>query len=267
MNRPGYREEAKPLWRAGRGRLIHNRSGPSGAVRTLVVGPPIGASVKIKHLNYDEPELAYHRIVAQTAADLAPFGGRVVDMGCGTGQIINLLSGLRADLTVVGVDGDEECLRLAKQRRTNATLIQDDIECPISDDLWEEPFDVVMSSHSLEHIADPVGALGRWREMLTESGRLVVAVPNSLQPLMMAGALSRRPRVNAGHYFIWDRATFENFCRLAGFRILQSTQDYVPLSTVRIRRRIPAIAVAERALVKLAPQFSNSHIVVLRPVE
>ncbi|MGH1487956.1 MAG: class I SAM-dependent methyltransferase [Acidimicrobiales bacterium] len=220
----------------------------------------------IKHLNYDEPVLRYHQIVAQTTADLAPFGGRVADLGCGPGQVIASLRNLRSDLAILGVDGDTECLRLAKQRCPEAALVQDDIECPASDDVWDESFDVIMSSHSLEHIADPVGALGRWREMLADDGKLVIAVPNSLQPLLLAGALGRRPKANAGHYFIWDRATFENFCRLAGFRILQSTFDYVPLATVRLRNRLPMIAKAERALLKVAPQFSNSHIVVLQPV-
>lgn len=223
--------------------------------------------MKIKHLNYDEPVLGYHQIVAKTAADLAPFGGRVADLGCGPGQVVSALRELRSDLQLVGVDGDEECLRRAKLRCPDATLIQDDIESPITDDLWDEPFDLIVSSHSLEHIADPVGALGRWREMLTTDGRLVVAVPNSLQPLLLAGALARKPKANRGHYFIWDRATFMNFCRLAGFRVVRSTEDYVPLATVRMRNRVPVIAKAERALLKVAPQFSNSHIVVLEPTE
>jgi SAM-dependent methyltransferase len=229
--------------------------------RLSIPEPPL----PIKHLDYDEPVLGYHRIVAAIAAELAPFGGRVLDLGCGPGQILGLLADQRSDVNLVGVDGDDECLRLSKQRCQGANLVQDDIECPVSDDLWDEPFDVIVSSHSLEHIADPVGALGRWREMLTDGGHLVLAVPNSLQPLLLAGALIGKPKANQGHYYIWDRATFENFCRLAGFRIVRSTQDYVPLTTVRVRSRIPSIAKAERALLKVAPQFSNSHIVVLQP--
>jgi len=114
-------------------------------------------------------------------------------------------------------------------------------------------------------MADPVAALHRWAELVGPGGCLVIAVPNSLQPIMMARALVRRPWANEGHYFIWDRATFENFCRLAGFRIVERAIDYVPLVPVRVRRRFPPVAGLERGLLRPLPQFSNSHIVVLEP--
>ena len=106
-------------------------------------------------------------------------------------------------------------------------------------------------------------ALRRWAELLRPRGRLVVAVPNSLQPPLLGRALVRRPWANDGHYYIWDRPTFENFCRLAGFGILDTSVDYVPIVPVRIRRRIPAIATVERLLLRFLPHFSNSHIAVL----
>lgn len=221
------------------------------------------------HLQYDEPVLRYHRIVAELAAEAAPIGGRVLDVGCGPGQILGQLQALRDDLELVGIDGDEECLRRAARRCPTATLVQGDLETPgpglgPAEDAGRR-FDVVVSSHSLEHLADPVGALAHWRAVLAAEGKLVVAVPNSLQPLLMARAVFRRPKANDGHYYIWDRATFENFCRLAGFRIIDRRQDYVPLTTVRLRERLPAIAGLERALLGPLPQFSNSHIVVLQP--
>ncbi len=217
------------------------------------------------HLQYDEPVLRYHRIVADLAAELAPIDGRVLDLGCGPGQILGRLQRLRNDVELFGMDGDEECLRRAAHRCPSATLLRANIEAPGPDAGGDRTFDVIVSSHSLEHLADPVGALARWRAMLVEGGRLVVAVPNSLQPLLLARAVLRRQKANDGHYYIWDRATFENFCRLAGFRIISRHQDYVPLATVRLRERLPAIADLERALLAPLPQFSNSHIVVMEP--
>lgn len=218
------------------------------------------------HLDYDEPVLRYHEIVAELADAAAPDGGSVVDLGCGPGQILATLGRRRPDLELVGVDGDTECLRRAKERCPAAVTVQGDIGAPVV--VAERDggrFDAVVSSHSLEHLADPVGALTRWRDLVTDDGRLIVAVPNSLQPLLLARALVRRPQANEGHYFIWDRATFENFCRLAGFRVLDRRLDYVPLAPVRVRRRFPVLAGVERALLRPLPQFSNSHIVVLAP--
>ena len=245
-----------------------------------------------RHLDYDEPILGYHEVVAELAASLLPtpdrrpaaygpvlpeaLGGppasgsrpRVVDLGCGPGQILGELADRRPDATLVGVDGDPECLRRAAARCPDAALVEADISDPGPALVGRHgPFDLVLSSHSLEHLPDPVAALGAWRGLLRPGGRLVVAVPNVLQPLMMARALVRRPKANDGHYYVWDRAHFENFCRLAGFGITERALDYVPLVPVRTRRRFPAIAGIERALLGPLPHFSNSHIVVLEPGE
>lgn len=219
------------------------------------------------HLNYDEPVLGYHSIVARLAAERAPTGATVVDLGCGPGQILGELARQpeRDDLDLVGIDGDDECLRLAGRRCPRARLINADLEHPPDRSLIGGPIDVIVSSHALEHVADPAAVLAGWADLLTPDGCLVIAVPNSLQPIMLARALVRRPKANEGHYYIWDRATFENFCRLAGFRIVDQAVDYVPLVPVRVRRRAPMVAAVERALLQPLPQFSNSHIVVLEP--
>jgi SAM-dependent methyltransferase len=221
------------------------------------------------HLDYDEPVLGYHRIVAALAAERAPSGATVADFGCGPGQILGQLSALRDDVRLIGVDGDEECLRRAGRRCPRAELIQADLERPgtIGSDTGDgDGIDVIVSSHALEHLSDPVAAMAMWAELLNPKGCLVIAVPNALQPILLSRALVRRPQANDGHYYIWDRATFENFCRLAGFRTVQRAVDYVPLVPVRVRRRLPAVAALERVLVKPLPQFTNSHIVVLEPV-
>ncbi len=217
-----------------------------------------------KHLEYDEPVLSYHTIVAETAAKLAPQNGVVADFGCGPGQILSRLAELRPDLKLVGIDGDDECLRRAGLRCSTAEFINGNIESPTLPE-GQSRFDVVLSSHSLEHLTTPVDSLRRWSQFLSDDGRLVVAVPNSLQPILLGRALVRRPKINDGHYYIWDWATFANFCTLAGFNVESVTRDYVPLAPVRVRRRIPVIGKVEKALLNVIPQFSNSHIVVLEP--
>jgi SAM-dependent methyltransferase len=216
------------------------------------------------HLDYDEPVLGYHEVVADLAADRARPAGTVLDLGCGPGQLLGELARRRSDLRLVGVDGDGECLRRARVRCPEAELVEADLEHPAADTILPGSVDVIVSSHALEHLADPVAVLQRWSSLVGPGGCLVIAVPNALQPIMMARALVRRPRANEGHYYIWDRATFENFCRLAGFRVTGSALDYVPLVPVRIRRRLPPVAAIERVLLRPLPQFSNSHIVVLQ---
>ncbi|MEM7341935.1 MAG: class I SAM-dependent methyltransferase, partial [Actinomycetota bacterium] len=181
----------------------------------------------VRHLDYDEPVLGYHRIVAAQVAAVAPVGGRVADLGCGPGQVLAELRRLRPDLKLVAVDDDPQCLRLAEARTATAEPVRADIT-QVTDDLIGRP-DVIVSCHSLEHLPDPVGALGQWSRLLSAEGRLVVAVPNAHQPLMLARSLFRRPKANEGHYYIWDRATFDTFCRLTGMAVEARSVDYVPL--------------------------------------
>ena len=219
------------------------------------------------HLGYDEPVLGYHQRVAELAASRTGPGGCVVDVGCGTGQTLAELARRRPDLDLVGLDGDPECLRRASARVPGARLALGDIaildRLPGHHGDPDGACDVVVSSHSLEHLACPVDALARWAGLLRPGGHLVVAVPNALQPPLLARALARRDKVNRGHFYIWDSATFTNFCHLAGFRVVEQTVDYVPLVPVRYRRKLPGVAAIERALVRPLPRLANSLIVVL----
>ena len=81
----------------------------------------------MKHLEYDEPVLRYHEIVAEVAAGIADPRATVLDLGCGPGQILGELSERRDDLQLCGIDGDEECLARAKSRAPSAELLIDDI--------------------------------------------------------------------------------------------------------------------------------------------
>lgn len=219
-----------------------------------------------KHLDYDEPVLGYHRILSEMVAKMAEPNSAVADIGCGTGQIIADVAERRPDLRLTAIDSDEECLRRTKVRCPTVRTVHADIGRLASDAAVSDGFKILVSSHALEHVADPVGALQQWKQLLTRDGKVVLAVPNVLQPIMIARALFRRPKANRGHYYIWDRATFENFCRLAGFSIVDQRIDYVPLVPVRVRTKVPGIEALERALLSPFPQFSNSHIVVLEPL-
>jgi SAM-dependent methyltransferase len=45
--------------------------------------------------------------------------------------------------------------------------------------LKDNQFDFLLSSHSLEHIANPIKALNHWRRILKQRGRLVLILPDS----------------------------------------------------------------------------------------
>lgn len=102
-----------------------------------------------------------------------PSGGRVLDLGCGSGRALKLFT--EKGFTVVGIDFSEAMLRLAKKLVLGASLKKMDIrqlEFP------DASFDGIWSCFSLLHIPKrDIGAvLSGLRRVLKPGGVLFVAV-------------------------------------------------------------------------------------------
>lgn len=99
--------------------------------------------------------------------------GRVLDVGCGSGDILNELRRLR--WRVEGVDPDPQAVRLAAR---NYGL---DVEVGTVEtrDYPPDHFDAVIASHVIEHVYDPVSFLKECWRVLRPGGILVIATPNA----------------------------------------------------------------------------------------
>ena len=99
-------------------------------------------------------------------------GHHVLEVGCGTGNVLRALKGACPEGVVVGMDLFLEGLRYAR-RRTSCPLVQGDI-CHLP---FRPGFDVVGIFDVLEHIPDDVQALFDLRHLLSANGRLILTVP------------------------------------------------------------------------------------------
>lgn len=101
-----------------------------------------------------------------------PKGGEVVlDAGCGTGLLLEVLS-RRRDCTVVGLDISLGMLREAKRKGTTAELVLGDIErMPFRDC----SFDVSFSVSAIQLAEDPKAAVAELRRVLRKGGRIGVS--------------------------------------------------------------------------------------------
>ena len=115
------------------------------------------------------------RMIATLAAQITdhlPNGHHVLEVGCGTGNVLRALKGACPNGVVIGMDLFLEGLRYAR-RRTSCPLVQADIgNLP-----FRSGFDLVGVFDVLEHIADDVQALLDLRDLLSASGRLILTVP------------------------------------------------------------------------------------------
>jgi ubiquinone/menaquinone biosynthesis C-methylase UbiE len=103
-------------------------------------------------------------------------GDHVLDVGCGPGTITTDLAGRVAPGAVVGVDVAEEVV--AEAARSAAALGCSNVSFARGDaysiDAAADTFDVVHAHQVLQHLGDPIAALGEMRRVLRPGGLLAV---------------------------------------------------------------------------------------------
>ena len=164
---------------------------------------------------------------------LAP--GRLLDIGVGRGGFLRLARRLGWD--VAGLDVSRWAARQLEEdggiHVTVGTL--EDAPFPPGS------FDVVHMSHVLEHLASPLEALRRVRELLSESGRLIVEVPNEFENLATAlqlkSATARPYAVASTHLWFFTPATLERVIRDAGLHVERS-RTFRDTLDARLGRRV-----------------------------
>jgi len=105
-------------------------------------------------------------------------GDRVIDVGCGMGVYLMLMSRLRR-MDLFGLDLQVERLRRARAEVTTARLVCGDIgRLPFA----PGGFDKVLMSEVLEHVPDDEGALRAIHRLLKPGGLLAVSVPHANYP-------------------------------------------------------------------------------------
>jgi len=120
---------------------------------------------------------AYTESLARSAGRV-PDGVRMLDAGCGNGQLIPLIQG--RGVRYVGADRLVEGLRRARQRRTVP------LEGPLSFLKWDlatpppfrpESFDAVVAHFSIYTLAEPSARAAAWRSLftLTRPGGVLIA--------------------------------------------------------------------------------------------
>jgi ubiquinone/menaquinone biosynthesis C-methylase UbiE len=109
-----------------------------------------------------------YRFAAQFVA-----GQRVLDVACGSGFGLRMLTAARA--RAIGVDYDDDTLEQIRREQPSATIVRADAtQLPLE----TASVDQVVSFETIEHVPDACAMVGELRRVLRPGGHLVLSTPN-----------------------------------------------------------------------------------------
>ena len=97
---------------------------------------------------------------------------KVIEIGCGFGSNITLLSERRSDCDCYALDYSEEAVKRVKERIPNT--VQADCRDTKFDDNF---FDIVYSAGLMEHFKDEKPLLDEWKRILKPDGYMITFIP------------------------------------------------------------------------------------------
>ncbi len=101
-------------------------------------------------------------------------GDRVLDLGCGQGDLTAVLAD--AGARPLGVDVADAAVARARRRHPQLSFERAPLDGPLP--IADGAFDVVWASEVIEHVADTARWLSEVRRVLVPGGRLLVTTPN-----------------------------------------------------------------------------------------
>lgn len=151
-----------------------------------------------------------NRLLSHIVQDLVgplPRGFRVLEAGCGNGNVLRFLSATIQRGAVVGIDLFEEGLRLARHR-CGALLVRGDVHASP----FQCQFEMIGAFDVIEHLHDDHQALRDFHRLLSPDGRLLLTVPAHM-------ALWSYFDEAAGHYRRYSKAELEQTLQVCGYRV------------------------------------------------
>ena len=98
--------------------------------------------------------------------------GKFLELGAGSGEMLNQFKNLGFD--VEGLDLDPKAVKNAKQK--DLKIYHGDI---FSKKFKENTYDVIFSSHFIEHVPDPIKVIKESLRVLKKDGKFIAITPNT----------------------------------------------------------------------------------------
>jgi methionine biosynthesis protein MetW len=215
--------------------------------RPRAAGLSAAAEIYDQPINLGDPDSS-HALMLQM---IRP-GTRVLEFGCATGRMSELLRAQGSSVT--GIEIDPACARLARQFADAVHEIDLDVE-RASQRLAGERFDVLVFGDVLEHLRDPETVLRDALKLLTPGGEVVVSIPNMAHADVRLSLLEGQ--VTYGDCGLLDRTHLRWFTR-DSLELLLTEAGLEPVQWERTRRAVGATEIPYRR--EAIPQALRSWV-------
>ena len=181
----------------------------------------------------------YYGWLARILASEVPAGARVLDVGCGTGVLLDAVRPAHG----VGVDLSPEMVRLARARFPRLQFRVGDAEALEPG----EVFDRVLMVDLLEHLGDPRSALASARRACHPAGRLIVLSANPAWQALLHLAERLHLKMPEGDHRWMSAGEIRRLLHETGFEVIREDRR------VLLPKRVPGLAwLANEHLSRLA---------------
>lgn len=200
-------------------------------------------------------------------------GDSFLDVGCGTGEYLDLAVQLGAT-TVVGVDLARTYLGRLRARDESLPLVQTDgATLPFDDDA----FDVVLCSEVIEHVPGPTAAFVAAE--LSRVGRrlILLTTPNRDAMIRRFARWLASNRVNeldeeVGHINLLDKASLISVARSAGMELDEARIRHIAPPVLGEMAHVPprldrVVSCVERLADRWVPSWGNTMYLSFEPLD
>jgi len=178
----------------------------------------------------------YFSTARKEILDLMPkFSPRVLEIGCGAGQTLELIKNLKLCENTVGIELFENAANSAISRVDKVYRL--DIEKDVAPEKLGQ-FDLILILDVLEHLIDPWNVLQSVvKEYLKPSGKMIISLPNArhftcVLPLLINGDFNYKEKgiLDKTHLRFFTRKSGEKMLEEAGLSIEKVKSTSLDLS-------------------------------------
>jgi 2-polyprenyl-3-methyl-5-hydroxy-6-metoxy-1,4-benzoquinol methylase len=151
-------------------------------------------------------------------------GDNILELGYGEGNFTEEI--VRRNFIPTIIDGSEILLKSAKEKFNHRVKIVHEL---FEDFVSVEKFDVIVATHVLEHVDDPILLLNRLKNNLNQGGRIIIIVPNSNSiHRKLSVLMNLQPELNSlsgrdllvGHQRVYNFELLEEHIKASGLDVI-----------------------------------------------